>query len=325
MSKQCCDTNIPKGALIDRYTIQTHIHKKAVYFATEPNTGKEVVLKRAHDFRINKTGLTPRQVGNIALRYESYLQSRVEHPNICPVEKMVEHREKFYLIIPNVGRKNFYHHVKHNNPPTEEKLMVLEDIANALTHCHEKSIVHLDVKERNVIVNDKKGILIDFGAARAWGSAHHIVDQIHCYTPDSGAPEHAHNKGSTFSPLSDTFSFSYMAFWALTGGLAYEPHTNPNPPYSTKWFNQRSLEQFNGLGDLVIRGLSIEPGCRPYMTELADALKEHTARYRRQQSEATAALYLASSDSALLPKTETSQCTKASYASGPQPQPAPLS
>lgn len=323
MTRKCCDTNIPKGVLVDRYTVQAHIHNKAVYFATEQNTEREVVLKRAHDFRINKTGLTPRQIGNIALRHESYLQSRLEHPNICPVEKIVEHREKFYLVLPNVGTKNLYHHVKYNNPPTEEKLMILEDIANALAHCHEKSIVHLDVKERNVIVKDKKGTLIDFGAARLWGSSHQIVDQILCYTPDSGAPEHARNKGSTFTPLSDTFSFSYMTFWALTGNAAYRTYTDPM--YAIQQHHPLSLAQFNGLGDLVIQGLSIDPGKRPPINEIADALKEHTARLRRQHDESTAALSPSSYQQALQQKTETSQYTKASYAAGRQPQPAPLS
>lgn len=322
MPKKCCKTNIPKGTIIDRYVVKKHIHDKAVYFATELGTGKEFVLKRGSsiDF-LDKND--PRKVGKMVMQYEAYAQSRAAHPNVCPAGRVIDDGNKFYLVTPNIGPKNFYHYVKYDKPASEDKLLILEDVANALVHCHEKDVLHLDVKERNVIVKDKKGILVDFGAARIWDSPHHIVDKIVSYTPDAAAPEHARRKNSTFSPRSDTFSFSYMTFWALTGHAAYRKETHPM--YAISQHHPLSLAQFNGFGDLVIKGLSIDPEKRPPIKELADAVKEQTARYRRQQNEAISALFPASSDSALLPKREPAQYTAASYAAGQQPQPAPLS
>lgn len=321
MTKGCCRTYVPKGAIIDRYVVDKHIHDKGVYFATEQGTGKEFVLKRG--LHVRHKNQDPRKVGRIVLHYEAYVQSRSPHPNIGPVERVIDDGDKFYLVTPNVGPKNFYHHVKHDKPSLEDRLLILEDVATALVNCHEKDVVHLDVKERNVIVKDKKGILIDFGAARVWGSSHHILDKIVCYTPDSAAPEHARRENSTFSPRSDTFSFSYMTFWALTGHFAYKEGTDPM--YAISQHHPLSLAALNGFGDLVIQGLSIDPDKRPYIGELASAIKEHTARYRRQQNATTSALFPASSETSHHLKRESSQYTKASCEAGQQPQPAPLS
>ena len=202
--------------------------------------------------------------------------------------------------------------------------MILEDIANALAHCHDRNICHLDIKERNVNVKDKKGILVDFGGAREYGVRHSIVDEFVVSTENCGAPEYLDH--GAFTPRSDTFSFSYMAFWTLKEMLPfkfYDPKEEKR--YAVPHHNQDSLADYNSFGNLVIKGLSRESHRRPPMQELADALKEHTARHRHPPNAMTSAPCPASSDSALLPKKETLPHTAASYEIGPQPQPAPLS
>jgi len=322
--KKNCWSYMPPGSRVDRYVVHSHIHLKPVFFAREKRTGKEVVLKRAEPMYKTKLPEDPHRLGRICLQYEAGLQKRAKHSNICPVDGIVENKGRHYLAIPEVGPKNLFHHVISNNPPTQERLMILEDIANALVHCHNQNVCHLDVKERNVIVKDKKGILIDFGAAREYGVRHPIVDEFVFATENGGAPEYLNY--SAFTPRSDTFSFAYMAFWALTEKPPYKTY-NPKhePRYAAQLFHPLSLAAYDGFGELVIQGLNKDSHRRPDMKELADAVKEHTARYRRQHDAKTAAPSPASYPQAHHQKKEHVQHTEAFYASGPQPQPAPLS
>ncbi|XP_028410459.1 CTD kinase subunit alpha-like [Dendronephthya gigantea] len=46
---------------------------------------------------------------------------------------------------------------------TNEWISILLDIAEALSHVHNKGFLHCDVKSNNVLVAGKKGFLIDFG------------------------------------------------------------------------------------------------------------------------------------------------------------------
>jgi serine/threonine protein kinase len=319
-----CWSYMPPGSRVDKYVVHSHIHTKPVFFAREKGTGKEVVLKRAEP--VYKTHLSedPHRLGRIFIQYEAGLQRRAQHPNICPLEGLVENKGRHYLVIPDVGPKNLFHYILSSNPPAHERLMILEDIANALAHCHDRSICHLDVKERNVIVKDKKGILIDFGGAREYGMRHDIVDEFVVATENCGAPEYLDH--SAFTPRSDTFSFAYMAFWTLTEKQPYKPYDPKNEPrYSVPLFNPQSLAAYDGFGELVVQGLNKNPGKRPDIKELADAAKEHTSRYRLQHDELTSALCPASTQQAQNQKTKTVQHTKASYVAGRQPQPAPLS
>ena len=48
---------------------------------------------------------------------------------------------------------------------TIEWISILLDIAEALSHVHNKGFLHCDVKSNNVLVAAKKGFLIDFGKA----------------------------------------------------------------------------------------------------------------------------------------------------------------
>ncbi len=319
-----CWSYMPPGSRVDKYVVHSHIHTKPVFFAREKGTNREMVLKRSEPVHKTKRDEDPERLGRIFLQYEASLQRRAKHPNICQIEGIVENKGRHYLVAPSVGPKNLFHYIISNNPPPQERLMILEDIANALVHCHDKNVCHLDVKERNVIVKDKRGILIDFGGAREYGVRHNIIDDFTVTTENCGAPEYLEH--NAFTPRSDTFSFAYMAFWALTEKPPYKTY-NPKHEhrYAVQLFHPLSLAAYDGFGELVIQGLNKVSHKRPDMKELADAVKEHTARYRRQQSEAISALSPASSDAALLQKKETSQRTAASYEPGQQPQPAPLS
>ncbi len=289
MSKQY-DTQI--GKTIGPYLVHNELApKKPVYFGKHQNTGKEVVIKGAEPYELEEDR-NPKAVGELCLEYEHSLQSRLKHPNICPVEgPIIEHKGEHYIVTPLVGKNDFVDFIKNYNPTRVERLKVLEDIAQALVYCHSKNIVHLDMKAENSVVNDGRGILIDFGSARELTKPHEIADKIVSCTFSCVAPEYF--RDHVFTKRTDTFSFAVMTYWTLTGNNAFK-RLKQNIWYEQPKYVPKRMEEYGSLGKLTIAGLRLRQAERPDMTEIAGALKEITARPRHQPNGDSLALSPAS-------------------------------
>ncbi len=269
-----------KGKAIGPYLVHSELApKKPVYFGKHQNTGREVVIKGAEPMVLAEDQ-SPKAIGELCLEYEHSLQSRLKHPNICPVEgPIIEHDGAHYLVTPLVGKNDFVNFVKNYNPTRTERLKVLEDIAQALVYCHSKNIVHLDMKAENVVVDDGRGKLIDFGSARELNKSHEIVDAIVSCTLSCVAPEYF--RDHVFTKRTDTFSFAVMGYWALTGNNAFK-RLGIQLWYEQPKYVPKRMEEYGSLGKLIITGLKLRQTERPDMTEIAGALKELTAKPRLQ-------------------------------------------
>jgi len=65
-----------------------------------------------------------------------------------------------------------------------------------------------------------------------------------------------------------------------TGGR----HDREEIMYNRPRHDRKKMQKFGGFGELVISGLNVDEPKRPGMAELADALKEQTAKQGRQRS-----------------------------------------
>jgi serine/threonine protein kinase len=265
---------------IGPYIVTAVVPRHPVYFARHTETGKEVVIKQAT--AIPETYHNADFAGSTCLVYEHELQERLKHPNICPVEPLFQHNNELYLITPNLGI-DLYERLKEK-PSREEKLKVLEDIADAITYCHSNDVIHLDVKDQNVIVKEGRGILIDFGSAREPNKPHPVAGQFVSCTPAYAPPECA--KSSAYNKRSDTFSFAFMAYSTLAGDMPYK-HLGNWIRYDCPTIKAEKLQEYGPLGELIIAGLRTKSKKRPDMKELADALKEQNSRQDRQPNEET--------------------------------------
>ena len=88
-------------------------------------------------------------------------------------------------------------------------------LADALTHAHQKGILHLDLKPSNVMITpDGTPILLDFGVAqileKGWGKGEF------CGTPSYMAPERLLSRGRHVGEFSDAYSLAVLLFELLT-------------------------------------------------------------------------------------------------------------
>jgi serine/threonine-protein kinase len=98
---------------------------------------------------------------------EARAAAALNHPNICTVYEVGEANGRAYIAMELVEGRTLSA-LLHSGPlATEHVVHYGRQLADALTHAHERGIIHRDLKSSNVIVTpDRRIKVLDFGLAK---------------------------------------------------------------------------------------------------------------------------------------------------------------
>lgn len=152
-----------------------------------------------------------------------------------------------------------------------DALRISIHIGAALSHVHDRGLLHLDVKPSNVVVVKGRPILCDFGIAR-WQNA--LRPNRVGGTPAYIAPEECLLEEIT--PAADIFGLGVTLYQLLTGNLPF-PDKADDDPYPQVLQAPSSVRQHRpavpvGLEELVLSCLSRAPKARPDIAALLPSL-----------------------------------------------------
>ncbi len=196
-----------------------------VYRATREGTPGELALK------LLQPGLLPLHGARLRFRREIAALRELAHPAICPILDDGEIDGVPYLAMPFVAGESLHDWFARVGAQRGESrgrlLVVVEQIAAALHHAHERGFVHRDVKPANVLVRpDGDAVLLDFGLARLdTGSepgSRLTVSGALLGTPAYMAPEQV--AGTALDRRCDIYALGAVLYEGLTGVL---PHNAP--------------------------------------------------------------------------------------------------
>jgi serine/threonine-protein kinase len=114
----------------------------------------------------------------------------------------------------------------------EERIIAAaRDIARALAFAHETGVIHRDIKPQNILFDDDRAILSDFGIARAVaGYVSTTGKQLVLGTPHYISPEQA--RGMPLDGRTDIYALGVTMYRAATGELPFR---------SSDWFELARL------------------------------------------------------------------------------------
>lgn len=115
-------------------------------------------------------------------------------------------------------------------------IKITKQICKGLQVAHQKNIVHLDLKPRNIMIdNDGKVYIMDFGVAKSMAMQEASPEKKFVGTPPYISPERA--KGEEIDQRSDIYSLGIIIFEMLTGKRPFEAKTKEG--YIKKHIHQK--------------------------------------------------------------------------------------
>ncbi len=205
------------------YRLHRQIHASSrshIFFATQPETGENVVLKFP--------SADMRQDENYLRRFamEEWVARRVSSIHVLKSRQPLKPRRSLYLVMDYVEGETLAQWMA-DRPKADLRSVrdIVGQIANGLRALHRKEIIHQDLRPENIMI-DRSGTvkIIDFGSAAVAGvieAAPSLDDTDILGTVQYAAPEYF--AGERGSEQSDLYSLGAIAYHMLTGRLPYGP------------------------------------------------------------------------------------------------------
>lgn len=85
----------------------------------------------------------------------------LRHPNITRLYEVMESRNMIYLVTEHASRGEIFDHLVANGRMKEdEAARIFTQICSAVMYCHQKGVVHRDLKAENVLLDDDMNIKV---------------------------------------------------------------------------------------------------------------------------------------------------------------------
>ena len=210
--------------LSGRYRIDALIGKGGmaiVYLATDLRTKRQVAVKVLREEYLQNEEFLQR------FDREAMVCAKTSHPNIVNLLDIGEEEDKTrYLVMEYVKGRTLKEIIveKGRLDSTQAVEMTLQ-ILSALSHAHQRHIVHRDMKPQNMLVDESGHVKVaDFGIARMTDAKTmtiadgNVMGSVHYFSPEQA-------KGEQVTQASDLYSVGVMLYEMLSGHVPFDGDT----------------------------------------------------------------------------------------------------
>ncbi len=270
------DSVAPGRVLGDRYRLEVLLARGGmaeVWIAEDPVLSRQVAVKILHREIAVDEDLRTR------FRQEAIAAARLSHPGIVATYDTGDDDGTAYIVMQLIEGMTLRALLdERGSLPIDDAVGIAVQVADALSHAHDRGLVHRDVKPANVLVQpDGRVKVTDFGIAKAAGSKDALTRTGAVLgTARYLAPEQVN--GGSIDGRTDVYALGLVTFEMLTGAVPFPADTDmaaavarltTEPPA----LHSKLADAPEALGAIVDRSIARDPAERfPSAAALRDAL-----------------------------------------------------
>jgi hemoglobin-like flavoprotein/ferredoxin len=238
---------------------------------------------RAHDSVLDRPVALKIIIGGddekrLRFRREAQSAARLTHPNIVVVHDFGEDSGRFFMAMELLDGVDLKRAIAYNQlADLRSRLMVMEQICDALAFAHAMNIVHRDLKPANIFLLPSGQVkILDFGLARVGQSSMTGTGTV-LGTPNYMSPEQI--KGLRVDARCDIFSLGAVFYELLSSRRAFEGESLHSVLYKVLQHEPDALATIvpsmpRSVSDIVARAMAKDPALRfQRATDLRDAIR----------------------------------------------------
>jgi serine/threonine-protein kinase len=204
-----------QASMADRYILERELGTggmATVYLARDARHNRKVAIKvlRAEVARL---------IGADRFLKEIETTANLQHPNILPLFDSGHVDGTVFYVMPYLDGESLRHRlIRERQLPVPDAIRIATDIASALDYAHRHGVIHRDIKPDNVLFQDDRALLADFGIALARSKDGVRITRagLTVGTPQYMSPEQASGEHEV-DPRSDVYSLGAVVYEMLSG------------------------------------------------------------------------------------------------------------
>ncbi|XP_074005557.1 MAP/microtubule affinity-regulating kinase 3 isoform X7 [Numenius arquata] len=187
----------------------------------QQNIGNYRLLKTIGKGNFAKVKLARHILTGRELFREVRIMKILNHPNIVKLFEVIEKEKTLYLVMEYAsGGEVFDYLVAHGRMKEKEARAKFRQIVSAVQYCHQKHIVHRDLKAENLLLDADMNIKIaDFGFSNEFTVGNKL--DTFCGSPPYAAPELFQGKKYD-GPEVDVWSLGVILYTLVSGSLPFD-------------------------------------------------------------------------------------------------------
>jgi serine/threonine-protein kinase len=214
-----------KSALAERYTVEREL-----------GAGGMAVVYLAHDIRHNRKvaiKVMNRElaaiIGSERFLREIQTTAKLQHPHILPLFDSGRIGETVFYVMPYLEGESLRARLKREGQlPISDALRITTEVGAGLDYAHRHGVIHRDIKPDNVLFQDGRAVLADFGIALASSredtGTRMTQSGVSMGTPFYMSPEQASGQRD-LDPRTDIYALGAVLYEMLSGKPPFTGHT----------------------------------------------------------------------------------------------------